>query len=98
MTRHKTRASEVSTPRDAMSFRRSRGYRFLLIALSVACVGGAGYLGYQTFFATQSAAKNLKAAETAYDRGLAMYKTASQPSQWNDAVTRFEEAKMLADR
>lgn len=66
----------------------------LLIALSVACVGGAGYLGYRTFFGTESYTKNLKNAEAAYDRGLAAY----QGKNWTDAATRFDEARLLADR
>src|SRR5262249_30735575 len=93
-TKHKTRATEVSTPRDTMTMRRSRGYRIALILLSVACLGGAGYLGYRTFFETQSVSKNLKAAESSYDRGSAAF----QQKNWNDAATRFDEAKLLADK
>lgn len=80
--------------RDIMTLRRSRAYRISLILLSIACVGAAGYLGYQTFFATPSLNRNLEAAETAYNRGLAAY----EAKNWKEAENRFDEAKLLADK
>ena len=77
-----------------MSFRRSRGYRVIMLALSVACLGGAGYLGYRTFFATPSVDRSIKAAETAYQRGVAAY----NEKKWADAATHFDEANLLANK
>jgi predicted Zn-dependent protease len=77
-----------------MSFRRSRGYRFLLLALSIVCLGGAGYIAYRTFFVGNDYASNLKSAEAAYQRGLKAY----QDKNWAEAVMRFDEARLLAER
>lgn len=71
-----------------MSLRTNRGYRLLLWLLTIACLSGAGYLGYQTFFAQGSAARTYKAAEAAYTQGLAAY----GQKNWKDASLRFDEA------
>jgi tetratricopeptide (TPR) repeat protein len=77
-----------------MSLRETRGFKLGLWILTAACLGGAGFLGYKTFFAPSSSARELKAAETAYASGLNAY----QQKNWPDAATRFDEAKILADR
>jgi predicted Zn-dependent protease len=76
-----------------MSFRTARGYKVILWLLTLACLSGAGYLGYRTFFATSSPAQHLKAAESAYARGANAY----EQKNWGDAATRFDEAKIHAD-
>jgi predicted Zn-dependent protease len=77
-----------------MSFRRSRGYRLLLIVLSIACLGAAGYIAYRTFIAANDYANNFKSADIAYQRGLKAY----QDKNWTEAVTRFDEARLLAEQ
>ena len=77
-----------------MSMRTSPTYRWIMIVLAIACVGGAGYLAYRTFFAGSSAAQQLKLAEDTYARGL----TAYDQKNWADAATRFDEAKLLATK
>ncbi len=76
-----------------MSLRSARGYKVLLWLLTLACLSGAGFLGYKTFFAVGSASRQLKSAETAYAQGLDAY----DKKNWNDAATRFDEAKLLAE-
>jgi tetratricopeptide (TPR) repeat protein len=76
-----------------MSFRSSRQYKFAVWGLTLACLAGAGFIGYQTFFAPSTADRALKAAEHAYNRGLEAY----QNQKWGDATTRFEEAKIHTD-
>lgn len=77
-----------------MSLRKSRGYKYAMWALTLACLGGAGYLGYRTFFSAVSAEKELKAAEAAYARGLEAY----TQKNWGAATERFHEAQLLADK
>jgi len=77
-----------------MSFRQSRKYKSLLWLLTAVCVGGAGFIAYKVFFDTVSTAKELKAAEDAYARGLAAY----NDKNWADAVVRFDEARLLSQK
>lgn len=77
-----------------MSLRKSRSYKLLLWLLTIACVGGAGFLGYKTFFSSTSAASELKSGEAAYARGLEAY----TQKNWGAAADRFDEARVFADR
>lgn len=77
-----------------MSLRANRGYKVLLWLLTIVCLSGAGYLGYQTFFAGGSPSRTLSAAEKAYAQGLEAY----GQKNWNDAATRFDEARLLSDK
>lgn len=77
-----------------MSFRQSRLYKPVMWTLTLACLGGAGYLGYQSFFAGNSPAKQLKLANDAYNRGVEAY----GQKNWGEAATRFDEAQLLADK
>lgn len=77
-----------------MSLRKSRGYKYVLWALTLACLGGAGYLGYRTFAVSASADKELKLAEAAYARGLETY----QAKNWGEAALNFDKAGVQADK
>ena len=77
-----------------MGLRGKRSYKYIMWVLTLACLGGAGFLGYKTFFSSVSAAKDLNEAETAYARGSEAY----QQEKWDAAATRFDEAKLLADK
>ncbi len=77
-----------------MTFRQARGYRITLGVLTLACLCGAGFLAYKTFFTGESAVRLLKAADEAYARGSGAYKQ----KNWGDAATRFDEARILADK
>lgn len=77
-----------------MSVRESKGYKIALWSLSLVFLGGAGYLGYRTFFASGSTARQAKAAEGAFARGTAAYGA----KNWGEAATRFDEANLLADK
>jgi predicted Zn-dependent protease len=77
-----------------MSATRSRRYKIVLWLLTLTCLGGAGYLGYRTFFAPASAERQLGAADAAYARGVQLY----GEKQWTDAATRFDEARLLANK
>jgi tetratricopeptide (TPR) repeat protein len=77
-----------------MALRTSRNYQIALWSLTILCVGGAGYIGYRTFFVAASPAQQLQAAEQAYRRGSEAY----QGQKWNDAVVRFDEARILANK
>lgn len=78
-----------------MSMRSSRGYRIGLGVLTVACLGGAGYLAYRTFFASGDPAKELQKAEQAYARGVDAYE---KQKNWPEAVARFDEAAVQSDK
>lgn len=73
-----------------MSIRQSRGYKMVMILGSIACLVGAGYLGYKTFLVKGGSATELKAAETAYTRGLE-----AMTSNPQEAAIRFDEATLL---
>lgn len=77
-----------------MSLRDSRKYKAFLWLLTLACLGGAGFIAYKMFFAAGSSAKQLRAAEDAYAQGLAAY----GQKNWADALTRFDESKLLAQK
>jgi hypothetical protein len=77
-----------------MSVRHSGLYRGVLVVLSAACLGGAGYLGYRTFVAPPGASQTLKSAEDAYARGVKAY----DAKDFATAAGRFDEAKLLASK
>jgi predicted Zn-dependent protease len=77
-----------------MSFRTFRGYKLILWSLTLVCLGGAGYLGYKTFYTAGSPSRTLKTAEEAYARGIAAY----DQKNWTEAATRFDEAKLLSEK
>ncbi|OWK35255.1 tetratricopeptide repeat protein [Fimbriiglobus ruber] len=77
-----------------MRLRQNRVYRSILLALTVVGLAGAGYVVYGTFLAPAAPDRQLKAAEAAYARGVAVY----QAQNWGEAVTRFDEARLLADK
>ena len=75
-----------------MSFRQSRGYKIFLVVLSLACLAGAGYLAYRTFFAAGGSAAKLQAAEKSQQQGEAALDANPQ-----DAALRFDEAAVSAE-
>ncbi len=77
-----------------MSVRESRFYKYALWGLSAAFLIGAGYLAYRTFFASGSAARQLRSADDAFARGTAAY----EAKNWGEAATRFDEANLLTDK
>lgn len=77
-----------------MSLRQSTAYRVTLWILTLACLGGAGYLGYRTFIAPAAPANRLKAAEAAFNRGTEAF----NQKNWAEAATRFDEAQLLCDK
>ncbi len=77
-----------------MSATRSAKYKAVLWILTLTCLGAAGYIGYKTFYATASADRELKTADDAYAKGLAAYNA----KNWGEAATRFDEARLLADK
>ncbi len=77
-----------------MNLRQSTAYRATLWILTLACLGGAGYLGYRTFIAPAAPANRLKAAEAAFRRGTEAF----NQKQWAEAAIRFDEAQLLCDK
>ncbi|MCS6865225.1 MAG: tetratricopeptide repeat protein [Gemmataceae bacterium] len=77
-----------------MSFRQTTTYRVTLWILTLACLGGAGYLGYRTFVVPAAPANRLQAAETAFARGTEAF----NQKKWGEAATRFDEAQLLCDK
>ncbi len=77
-----------------MALRDSRGYQVGLWGLTLACLGGAGFLAYKTFFSSGSTTEQLASAEKAFTTGSEAYKG----KNWGEAATRFDEAKILADK
>lgn len=75
-----------------MSFRQSRGYKVLLIVLSLACLAGTAFIGYLTFFSSGGSERGLKAAENSYQKGEAAI--ANNPQE---AALRFDEAVIAAE-
>lgn len=75
-----------------MSFRQSRGYKVFLVILSLACLAGAAYLGYLTFFASRGSVNALSAAEQSYQRGTTAF--ADNPQE---AAVRFDEAVIASE-
>lgn len=76
-----------------MSVRSSRGYKIFLVLLSLAFLGGAGYLAYLTFFKPGGSAKVLESADAAYAQGAA-----ALDANPDEAFKRFDEAVVYAER
>ena len=77
-----------------MSLRKSRPYKLILWALTLACLGGAGYLAYRVYYAPVDPGRTLQTAEAAYQRG----DSAFGQKNWAEAATRFDEARLLSDK
>jgi hypothetical protein len=72
-----------------MSFRRSRGYRAILLVLCLAVLGGVGYFAYTRFRAPKGDARALvEQASAAYERG----RTALDASQFAQAAEDLDRA------
>lgn len=76
-----------------MSVRKSAAYRITMVVLSLACLGGAGFLVYRTYFAARSPDKLLVEAKKRYGDGAAAEK-AGNPA---DAATAYAEAAVHAE-
>jgi Tfp pilus assembly protein PilF len=76
-----------------MSLRQSSGYKAVLVLASIACLIGAGYIGYKTFIVKGGSAAELKAAEQAFARG-----NDALGSNPQEATVRFHEATLLAEK
>lgn len=76
-----------------MSFRQSRGYKTLLVVVSLVFLGGAGVLGYFTFFGGGGSDRGLKAAEGSYKRGEEALGANPQ-----EAFERFDAAAIAAQK
>lgn len=76
-----------------MSFRQSRGYKVVLVALSLVFLVGAGVVGYLTFFGGGGSDRGLKAAEGSYKRG-----EEALGSNPQEATLRFDEAAIAAEK
>ena len=76
-----------------MSVRKSAAYRITMIVLSLACLGGAAFLVYRTYFAKPSPDKLLVEAKKRFGDGAAAEKTGKAA----DAATAYAEAAIHAE-
>ncbi len=77
-----------------MSLRSSPAYRGVLIVLSLACLGGAGYLGYRMFVGPGTPEGLIDKGNAAYDDGVKAY----DAKNYAKAAQLFDEAAIHADK
>lgn len=75
-----------------MSLRQSGAYKVVLLLGSVACVGGAGFLAYKTFFDKTGWEKGVQVAQASYAKGAEALDKAPA-----EAAVRFDEAALSAE-
>lgn len=83
-----------------MSLRSNPAYRVLLIVLSLACLGGAGYLGYRMFAGPGTPESLIDKGTETYDKAVKAYeaKDYAKAAQWFDeAAIHANKARELVD-